>query len=238
MKIVVVSHEADFTGAPRVAFDMASALSRSQDVTLISKRKGPLIKLPKYANLKDNYIVLEKSADSAASSFSERVREATATLKKLRPNLVYANSAASFEWCVAARRLRVPCVLHVHEMAQTLRSLLALDILKIDFPKYVDLVVSASQETADALTPWRENPSRATFCSGLRLRPTTSRKCRPPMHRGRRTLPGVSFLASAPLSPCAVSLRPERASTFFMIPRARCPRLTSSGSGPSSWIRQ
>ncbi len=169
MRIVVVSHEADFTGAPRVAFDIASVLAREHHVSLVSKRDGPLIKLPKYEHLQANYLIADKSGDPGSSPFSARLRQAIAVLKKLRPDLVYANSAASFEWCVAAHRLRVPCVLHVHEMTKTLRSLLALDVLKIDFPKYVDLLVSASQEVSDAISSLTRDTVFRHFLFGVAI---------------------------------------------------------------------
>jgi hypothetical protein len=195
MRIVVVSHEADFTGAPRVAFDIASVLARDHNVSLVSKRDGPLIKLPKYENLRANYFVADKSADLGLSPFSARMRHAIAVLKKLRPALVYANSAASFEWCVAARRLRIPCVMHVHEMTQTLRSLLALDVLKIDFLKYVDLLVSASQEASDAILSLTHDTVSRHFMFGVAIetdyiKSMSAADAPPPMNVAGRELSG------------------------------------------------
>lgn len=149
MKIALVTHDADFTGAPRMGFDIASDLARDHDVTLISKREGPLIQLAKYANLKDKCIVTKTSHVYGIIPFNERVRRAVKVLDELNPALLYANSSGSAEWCVAARQLGIPSVLHTHEMAQGLRNLSAADILKFDIPDYVDLLVSASQEARE-----------------------------------------------------------------------------------------
>jgi Glycosyltransferase Family 4 len=149
MKIVIVSHDADFSGAPRVAFDIASALARDHDVTLISKREGPLIGVSKYTNLQQNYVVTKTSHAYGSIPFNQRVRQAIGLLDRSKPGLVYANSTGACEWCVAARRLGIPAVLHTHEMAQGLRGLSAADVLKFDIPRYIDLLVSASQEATD-----------------------------------------------------------------------------------------
>lgn len=169
MKIVVVSHDADFTGAPRVAFDIASALSDDHDVTLISKREGPLIELPKYANLVRGYIVTRTSHAYGSIPSNERVRMAMEMLDKLGPDLVYANSTASCEWCVAARRLGIPSVLHTHEMEQGLRALSAADVLKLDIPNYVDLLVSASKESTEAFAAMTSGPISRYFLFGIAI---------------------------------------------------------------------
>ncbi len=149
MKIALVSHDADFTGAPRIGFDIASVLARDHDVSLISKREGPLIRLSKYSNLVKDYAVTKTSHAYGNIPFSVRVRRATEMLRNLRPALLYANSSASSEWCVAAHHLRIPSVLHTHEMRDGLKSLTTVDALKLDIPRYVDLLVSASQEAFD-----------------------------------------------------------------------------------------
>jgi glycosyltransferase involved in cell wall biosynthesis len=149
MKIVLVSHDADFSGAPRIGFDIASALAVDHHMTLISKREGPLIGLAKYANLVDSYIVTKTSHVYGSTPFNERVRRAIRMLDELKPDLVYANSSGACEWCVAARHLGIASVLHTHEMAQGLRGLSAADVLKFDIPRYVDLLISASQEATD-----------------------------------------------------------------------------------------
>jgi glycosyltransferase involved in cell wall biosynthesis len=150
MKIVLVSHDADFSGAPRVGFDIASALAADHDVTLVSKREGPLIELEKYACLAGDYIVTHTSHVEQSIPFNARVRHAVGLLDKLRPDLLYANSVGAAEWCVAARRLGIPSVLHTHEMEQGLRGFSAADVLKLDIPHYIDLLISASQEASDA----------------------------------------------------------------------------------------
>jgi Glycosyl transferases group 1 len=169
MKIVIVSHDADFTGAPRIGFDIASELGRDHDVRLVSKREGPLIDLPKYAGLREKYVVTKTSHAYGIIPFNERVRRAVEMLREEKPALLYANSSASAEWCVAARQLAIPSVLHTHEMQFGLRSLSACDVLKFDIPRYVDLLVSASQEASDDFAALTCEPVERHFLFGIAI---------------------------------------------------------------------
>jgi glycosyltransferase involved in cell wall biosynthesis len=169
MKIVIVSHDADFSGAPRIAFDIASALVNDHDVALISKREGPLIGVDKYANLRANYMVTKTSHTYGSIAFNERVRQAIGILDRQKPALVYANSTGSCEWCVAARRLGVPTVLHTHEMAQGLKGLSAADVLKFDIPRYIDLLISASQEATDDFMRFTSGEIKRHFLFGIAI---------------------------------------------------------------------
>lgn len=169
MKIVLVSHDADFSGAPRIAFDIASALSKDHDVTLISKREGPLVGVAKYANLLPNYVVTKTSHAYGSIPFNDRVRQAIGVLDRLKPALVYANSTGACEWCVAARRLDIPSVLHTHEMAQGLRGLSAADVLKFDIPRYIDLLISASQEASDDFMRFTSGEIKRHYLFGIAI---------------------------------------------------------------------
>lgn len=169
MKIVLVSHDADFSGAPRVGFDIAGALAADHDVTLISKRQGPLIELDKYAGLAGNYIVTHTSHAEKSIPFNERVRHAIALLSELKPDLMYANSVGAAEWCVAARRLGIASVLHTHEMEQGLKGFSAADVLKFDIPRYIDLLISASQEASDAFVAVTSGRVAKHFLFGIAI---------------------------------------------------------------------
>jgi glycosyltransferase involved in cell wall biosynthesis len=169
MKVVVITHDADFTGAPRMAFDIANDLQRDHEVTVLSKRDGPLIELPKYGGLKGSYKVTETSHLGGHIPFNERVRRAVKVLDEIKPGLVYANSCGSAEWCVAAHRMGIPSVLHTHEMLQGLMSLSAADVLKFDIPKYVDLLVSASREATDDFLKATTGSARRYFEFGVAI---------------------------------------------------------------------
>jgi glycosyltransferase involved in cell wall biosynthesis len=171
-----VSHDADFSGAPRVAFDIASSLAGDHDVTLISKREGPLIGISKYANLQQNYFVTKTSHAYGSIPFNERVRQAIGLLDRSKPGLVYANSTGACEWCVAAHRLGIPSVLHTHDMAQGLRGLSAADVLKFDIPRYIDLLISASQEATDDFMHFTSGEVKRHYLFGIAIETAYVRK--------------------------------------------------------------
>jgi glycosyltransferase involved in cell wall biosynthesis len=122
--VLLVSHEATRTGAPRIAVQLARALEAcGHRVTTLLRWDGPLRGDMESASSR---LVLEpfrrarglvrKLFPSAA--FTSRIEEAEAfvTLLWLRPGVVYANTVKSASYVRPARRLRIPVVLHVHEV--------------------------------------------------------------------------------------------------------------------------
>ena len=163
MKICVVCHEATLTGAPRIGFDIAAHLERNHDVTLITKRDGPLIECPEYDRLRVNYRSVNTHHALSRSPYWERVNHALMLFKSLRPKIVYVNSLAAGDWCEAARRSGALVVLHTHELRESLVTLRRVGVYKKDILSYVDLLVGASRQTiADLL---QLSPVR--FCNTL-----------------------------------------------------------------------
>jgi glycosyltransferase involved in cell wall biosynthesis len=144
MRIALVCHEASLTGAPKLGFDIAAFLAERHAVTLICKKGGPLLDVPHYRSCIQDVQVTNSSHELSKASFALRVEMAAKSLREISPDLLYANSAASAEWCVAGRKLGMPVVLHVHEMRRGLLSLMRADIFKLDIARYVDWLITAS----------------------------------------------------------------------------------------------
>ena len=144
MHVCVVCHESSLTGAPRIGFDIALYFGEAFEVTLVSKKAGPLIGFPKYADLKDRYVVTGTSHETCSMSYAERVERACGLLKERAVDLVYVNSVAASDWCEGGRRAGLPVVLHVHETRKSLPSLLS-SVATPGVLQYVDLLVGASR---------------------------------------------------------------------------------------------
>jgi glycosyltransferase involved in cell wall biosynthesis len=144
MKLALVCHDASLTGAPKLGFDIAAFLAERHAVTLICKKGGPLLDLAHYRRRIEDILVTDSSHEISKSPFGLRVEMAQKSLREISPDLLYVNSAASAEWCVAGRQLGMPVVFHVHEMQGGLLSLIGADIFKLDIARYVDWLVTAS----------------------------------------------------------------------------------------------
>lgn len=132
-RILLVTHEASRSGAPRVAQLVAQCLiDQGHDVRIVSRRAGPL--LAEFADTAPTRIeplwrvrrrlwdLPGRPGRAAARAFD--MASALATLLKARPDLVYVNSAAAAIYVRPARFLRMPVVLHFHESAEVSRPFL------------------------------------------------------------------------------------------------------------------
>ena len=145
MRITVVCHDASLTGAPKLGFDIAAYLAERHEITLISKKGGPLMGQPHFRGRIQNYQITNTSHELSKTPFDHLVKMAKDSLNEIAPNLLYVNSAAATEWCVAGRELCIPVVFHVHEMRGDLMTLAGVDIFKLDIARYVDFLVAASE---------------------------------------------------------------------------------------------
>lgn len=132
MRVLLVSHEASRSGAPRVAVLVARSLVESGHlVQVVSRSNGPLIR--------DFMDVAPTSVESfprvrgrlrrhPLSRGLGRIADlivATATILTSRSDVVYVNSTAAATYLRPARWLRRRAVLHVHESATVARQFLS-----------------------------------------------------------------------------------------------------------------
>ena len=131
MRVLLVTHEATRSGAPKVALDIARALSQDDhDVRCVSRRPGPL--LEEFAavaptRIEPLYRIRRRLWLSSLRRIAYAIDSgvATVTVAIHRPDLVYLNSASSAVYVAAARRLRRPVVLHLHESGATATTFLS-----------------------------------------------------------------------------------------------------------------
>ncbi|MGF1664172.1 MAG: glycosyltransferase family 4 protein [Kineosporiaceae bacterium] len=131
MRVLLVTHEASLSGAPRVAVLVAACLAgRGHDVRVVSRRPGPL--LAGFREVAPCSVEplsrVRRRLWRTGALRAERVLDAvltTWTLLRHRPDLVYLNSTASAPYLAAALRLRCRVVLHSHESAEVARRFLA-----------------------------------------------------------------------------------------------------------------
>lgn len=118
LRVLVVTHNLNFEGAPWFIFELARHLAGQPGVTVrvVSPQAGPMQEVFVRAGLPVDLVELGPvlSAQSPAE-FSTRLAAATADLPWAATDLVIANTMVSF-WAVhAARRAGKPALLYVHE---------------------------------------------------------------------------------------------------------------------------
>lgn len=132
MRILLVSHEASRSGAPRVAVMVARQLcEQGHEVSVVVRYPGPLLedfeavaptsveRLPRVRNR------LRRTLGLSGLGSVLEVLVALVTILRRRPDLVYLNSTASAAYLGPARWLRRPTVLHVHESGSVARRFLS-----------------------------------------------------------------------------------------------------------------
>lgn len=146
MKIAFICHDANLTGAPKVGFEIASHLSRNNEVVMIVKKDGPLLNFPEYKSAFSKVLNVNTSHEVSHLTLPERMAIAKDILRQEDPDLLYVNSVASSDWCAAGKECNIPVVLHSHEMKNELLALESLHIFKRDIPQYVDLLITVSDD--------------------------------------------------------------------------------------------
>ncbi|WP_091178381.1 glycosyltransferase family 4 protein [Microlunatus flavus] len=131
MRVLVISHEASRSGAPRVAAMVSRDLVEAgHEVAVLSRLPGPLMAdlgtaapaavepLPRVRRR------LRRTRGLRGVTFALDTAVAALELLRHRPGLVYVNSTAAAVYLRPARWLRLPRVLHVHESGAVASSFL------------------------------------------------------------------------------------------------------------------
>jgi glycosyltransferase involved in cell wall biosynthesis len=125
VRLVLVSHEARRTGAPKVALEMQKGLHGRDDLELVSLLRGGGALEGDFAATSDR-LVREPLARPRAllrrfgplRKLLDRADELIAwvTLRRLRPDVAVLNTVKSACYVRPALRLGIPTVLYVHEL--------------------------------------------------------------------------------------------------------------------------
>ncbi len=121
-RILLVSHEASRTGAPRVAVLIGRVLrDAGAQLTIVSRGPGPLI--DEFAGVAPTRVERlfrirrrlrrYRPTDWAAAALDRAL--AAWELRRASPDLVYVNSSAAAVYVRAAQRAGIPVILHGHE---------------------------------------------------------------------------------------------------------------------------
>lgn len=132
-RILVVCHEASRTGAPRVVVDLLGVLGdEGFERVAIARWGGPLVDELRAVSDHYAYEPLRRIRAglrrwSRTRALAVRVEESAAalTVRRFRPDVVYANTVLSASYVGPARRMGIPVVLHVHELAPLATAVLA-----------------------------------------------------------------------------------------------------------------
>ena len=122
-RVLVVSHEASRTGAPRVAVDLLTVLAPSYRTVVVQRWGGPLeseLAAAAGRSIREplsrvRAFLRSRRRTRRLARFVEQAA-ALGVLMVLRPRLVWLNTVLSACYVGPARWLGVPVILHVHEL--------------------------------------------------------------------------------------------------------------------------
>ncbi|WP_155913901.1 glycosyltransferase [Asticcacaulis sp. AC466] len=161
MKILFVLHDLSLTGAPKLGLQIATVFAETHNVTLVSKKAGPLSEQIDRSKIKD-VIITDTSHEIKDSPVNDRVDSAVELIKTKKPDLIYVNSIAAADWVLAAVETNTRVVLHTHEMSKEIMSLLRRRIFRPEDIHRADYIVAASEECLkDAIDIFRLDVSKS-----------------------------------------------------------------------------
>ncbi len=140
LDILFINHEESLTGAPKILLEVAKTAMSLYSVAVLSKQKGGLSGEYQKA-FGDRLFYPHEISDEA-----ERHRLARAMLLKFRPALVYANSIISYEYACEAKKLGIPVIFHIHEMASAYDVAIAAEA-QSEFSEFADVFLAVSEVT-------------------------------------------------------------------------------------------
>lgn len=187
MKILLISHAASLTGAPKFIFELAKLLADKHHIILVTKQSGKLWeqeletshKITAHELLFNgsdqwpdgrkrwrfrsrvgiDYINFNNSHEVCRQPFAKKVEMAKAMITQIEPELVYVNSVASSEWVVASRLYCIRNVFHIHEMKTELMSQLLSGTVTLDIMDYADQVICPSSDVRRDVIEFFDSPS-------------------------------------------------------------------------------
>ena len=124
LRVLVVSHNLNFEGAPWFIFELARYLSQQPGATVrvISPQDGPMRRVFTAAGLPVELIDIGPALQGETpGDFHAALATATAAIRWAETDLVIANTMVSF-WAIhAARAADKPCLLYIHESSTVRR---------------------------------------------------------------------------------------------------------------------
>lgn len=161
MSVVIVLREASRTGPVRIAGLIAAALKEHRQVRILCIEEGGMLDWLQECVGAHNVRVIQTEGLSRQASFGERIRSAQTILQNEPGEIVYINSLAPSEFIVAAKAAGKFAVLHIHENAALMRTLLAQHFTSPEVVSLCDAVVlQAANLRQDILEVFAAVPER------------------------------------------------------------------------------
>ncbi|MES2223669.1 MAG: glycosyltransferase [Patescibacteria group bacterium] len=138
--ILFINHEESLTGAPRIILEIAKDAMKKYSIAIISKIKGGMSEEFQETFFGKLFYPLDLLEQR------ERHTMARLMLEKIKPKLVYVNSIVSYEYAAEAKKLGIPVIFHIHEMASAYEVAVSHEAHH-DFASFADLFIAVSEVT-------------------------------------------------------------------------------------------
>ncbi len=126
LTVLLVSHEASRTGAPRVAVELLSALRSCGIRTVVVHRWGGPLEDELNSSADDHVdeplrrvrVVLRRWRRTKGAADRLERMAAKRTIRRVRPDLVWCNTLITWRYAEGAAAMGIPVVLHSHEQSE------------------------------------------------------------------------------------------------------------------------
>lgn len=158
--VLVVSHEASRTGAPKVAVHLLTALRKAGARTIVVHRWGGPMRhelddaagVGRLEPMSHLRVLLRRSRRTKAFAGRIERRAIDRVLDRVRPDVVWCNTVLTAAYASAAAARGIPCVVYSHEARPLCEPALARAGLLSPFPGRGEVTwVGCSTETAEVL---------------------------------------------------------------------------------------
>lgn len=152
MKVLYVGHTAANSGAPkmlRVVADILAGIAPDYEECFVFPADVT----------KDVAREMGTVFFDQGLTFEGRVFLASQVLDEHKPDIVFINTLRVAAFAVAARQLKIPNIIYVHEMSDSIANLIQQGYSSLDISGYADLMLWAS---SDALRQWEYITKRST----------------------------------------------------------------------------
>jgi len=134
-KILFINHSESRSGAPKVVFDVAKEMKKHFEVKMVNLENLENANNSMHQEFKENFDVIYPNSSICDLFLKEK------------PDLVYANSIASYEYAITAKGLGIPVIFYVCELESAFNAVFHNDKLHVEklFSKFADRFITVSK---------------------------------------------------------------------------------------------
>ena len=143
--IVFINHEETRTGAPRILFNIVKYFKKQNksSFVIISKNIGGM-----HEEFQKEFSEHICYPDDEINE-SDKLKRSELALKMLSPKIVYINTIVPFEYAIAAKKMGIKVIIHVHDLASGFRAVFGKNIKQ--FSELADKYIAVSEELKNYL---------------------------------------------------------------------------------------